>query len=247
VVIELVDLPVLRRAVESDGGGAFEGGGDGFLWLKATVTSDFEGVHWTRIARGDFEVLAKFDKTMRMRPPLPPGEILGLVPAACEGLRGFDVEVGSSCGGTVATELEKVLVDEKGNKDRRGRAVLDAALRLSNTNELGASTVIIFLAINERLRRATSLADLSVAGVTSQMRELLGNLWAYAQLLVEALRSLRPSVDEKGEHRTSLCRGCMIMRSTFDEFRNRRRWRPPRSSGKLPDRSSPSIKIASAG
>jgi hypothetical protein len=93
VVIELVDLPVLPRAVESDDGGAFEGVGDGFLWLKATVTPDFEGVEWTRVAKGDFEVLAKFEKNYADAAAASAGGDLG---TCSSGVRGF---AGVRCGG----------------------------------------------------------------------------------------------------------------------------------------------------
>jgi ankyrin repeat protein len=223
VVIDLIDLPALLRPVEPESRGAFKSAGsvgDGFLWLNAAMAPDFEGAEWTRIAKDDFEVLAKFDKSMRTRRPRPPGEILDLVPVACEGLRKFDVQSGGSSGETAAKELERVQEEEK-DKDRGGRAVLDAALRLSNTKELGSPTVAIFHAINERLRRATSLEGLSTAAVESLMRELLDNLWAYAELLVEAVHALRPSEKDKGERGTLLYRVCTIMRSTFDEFRTR--------------------------
>jgi hypothetical protein len=60
---------------------------------------------------------------------------------ACEGLWRFGVELGSSYG-EAAAELERALGEE--DKDMQGRAVLGAALRLSNTKELESPTMTIF-------------------------------------------------------------------------------------------------------
>jgi hypothetical protein len=230
-LVDLVDLPLINRGADPPLPGSFSGtAGGGFLWFDSPVTPDFDGVDWTRVSDGDFANVLKFDRAMRLRKPRPPSEVLKLVPLAAAGLRDFGREIGDpNCGSAAAAGLEQAVGGVPSvNRDKQARAALDAALQVYSTSDTRngeTSSSAIYLKVNERLRGCAALPELSPGAVSAVMRERLGSLFAYAELLVEAVHALRPAPDrslgQSGYYQPLvLWRGGTILEASLDEIRS---------------------------
>jgi hypothetical protein len=167
--------------------------------------------------QSDFPGLLVFDKVLRDKERyLPATDMLAKVPLMCEKIMRFGRETGQEAGARAIVNMIRA-VDVGSNRDTRAREVRDLIVRLYTEETTPDGRVYIgflYTEMNARLRKASQVMALSYDEIIVEQKRVLGVLYEFAELLVDAIYGLAPASDKK----LTLFRGTTMTRAGFDAY-----------------------------
>jgi hypothetical protein len=191
-----------------------------------TVTGNLKGQPGFGFLLGQDDILCQipdlieFQKGVHAMPLMSPAAVVGQVKKACEGMRAWGAATGNVIPARILVgEFEACSAKYGGNMALCAKELRVVAIRLytmeDSTTEPPVHVGEFYTQLNMRLRNMVEFGELSISALLEELQRVLGDLFEYAILLLDALRQM-PTTDVE----LPLLRGAKMSKEALKAIRN---------------------------